>query len=130
MSGVNKAVMSWLAPWRSASDAKSRLDAALSSVAVVSRLCADVGSSRESSMRLAKPWPRAASSTATCQIIKVVGSSGRMKPVMYPISCLVWSDTATTLVAEKSRHHSSEEHTSELQSRFELVCRRLLEKTK
>src|SRR5438067_6396138 len=37
------------------------------------------------------------------------------------------SNTPTT---EKGRHFRSEEHTSELQSRFDLVCRLLLEKKK
>src|SRR5437868_7691275 len=32
--------------------------------------------------------------------------------------------------ADQPRHHRSEEHTSELQSRFDLVCRLLLEKKK
>src|SRR5437868_13350631 len=37
---------------------------------------------------------------------------------------------ATGLAPERIAEHRSEEHTSELQSRFDLVCRLLLEKKK
>src|SRR6266513_5561494 len=40
------------------------------------------------------------------------------------------SPTAPRAPASAGRHRRSEEHTSELQSRFDLVCRLLLEKKK
>src|SRR6266704_5007504 len=47
-------------------------------------------------------------------------------PICWP---LCWrSNTSSAASAAKRTAHRSEEHTSELQSRFELVCRLLLEK--
>src|SRR5699024_8867433 len=46
-------------------------------------------------------------------------------------TCFTWKNKAGgwTLQWFKVKHERSEEHTSELQSRFDLVCRLLLEKT-
>src|SRR5207249_5077099 len=44
--------------------------------------------------------------------------------------CLVFALVAVPLGAQPRRGGRSEEHTSELQSRFDLVCRLLLEKKK
>src|SRR5699024_12308308 len=42
----------------------------------------------------------------------------------------LWMTRPPHLLADKAEHCRSEEHTSELQSRFDLVCRLLLEKKK
>src|SRR6266513_6439761 len=48
-----------------------------------------------------------------------------------PISCTSkWRWLSVRLEASRVRANRSEEHTSELQSRFDLVCRLLLEKKK
>src|SRR5207249_11707241 len=47
-----------------------------------------------------------------------------------PVRLLQEIETRQELGAELVHHQRSEEHTSELQSRFDLVCRLLLEKKK
>src|SRR5699024_11999176 len=47
------------------------------------------------------------------------------------LSAVIWgSDARFSRIEETSNQTRSEEHTSELQSRFDLVCRLLLEKKK
>src|SRR5699024_12211349 len=51
----------------------------------------------------------------------------------HPDSCSIWAASKSTDspdVAAASSRSRSEEHTSELQSRFDLVCRLLLDKKK
>src|SRR5271167_5213076 len=47
-----------------------------------------------------------------------------------PIWPVYWNAAATSMPPERPSASRSEEHTSELQSRFDLVCRLLLEKKK
>src|SRR5699024_12193614 len=74
------------------------------------------------------PGQRAFPSTATCAPYTPRGSASTPLAVSpcttIPVTALIGSTTGTT-PPPKVR---SEEHTSELQSRFDLVCRLLLEK--
>src|SRR5699024_11728769 len=53
-------------------------------------------------------------------------ATSKFKPCFAASTCseIVWCTVVTTVIP----HTRSEEHTSELQSRFDLVCRLLLEK--
>src|SRR5947207_4149460 len=48
----------------------------------------------------------------------------------WPTACPVWAASAATFSSSAARSARSEEHTSELQSHSDLVCRLLLEKKK
>src|SRR5689334_23424551 len=50
--------------------------------------------------------------------------------VMCHVSCIKYYVMSFLCMTYISRHYRSEEHTSELQSQFHLVCRLLLEKKK
>src|SRR5699024_12755652 len=66
---------------------------------------------------------------ASAAAIKTFSSSGVIFPSLEPISAMIpaFSFVPSIPCSISSR---SEEHTSELQSRFDLVCRLLLEKKK
>src|SRR5699024_11416068 len=62
------------------------------------------------------------------EIVAIVGPSGCGKSTILNLICnLIKPDSGEIKINGKIR---SEEHTSELQSRFDLVCRLLLEKKK
>src|SRR5699024_11921622 len=69
--------------------------------------------------------PKAASEVSSAA--RVPAQTGLSKPKSYTI--FLWLRSDTTIPARiNERVSRSEEHTSELQSRFEIVCRLLLEK--
>src|SRR5699024_11579410 len=55
---------------------------------------------------------------------------GRTEPDRHPIGRMPFPSMTHRPIAETAFGRRSEEHTSELQSRFDLVCRLLLEKKK
>src|SRR5437868_11939281 len=63
-------------------------------------------------------------------LFRSAASAGRLqRPVAVPAAAVPLCDDYRESVAGRV-HSRSEEHTSELQSRFDLVCRLLLEKKK
>src|SRR5699024_12300400 len=62
--------------------------------------------------------------------VRRIGTAGSAEPHDPRIRSLHWRDLARQPRHTPFKTGRSEEHTSELQSRFELVCRLLLEKKK
>src|SRR5438874_6114370 len=75
------------------------------------------------SVKLQDPWQLFAAGVASYEILP-------MKAVEFVARTLPWFEIALGVVLIKPRQCRSEEHTSELQSRRDLVCRLLLEKKK
>src|SRR5699024_12205019 len=82
-----------------------------------------------------EPRPRAAKATASSVseyvMIEVTGPKASMSWTASAHGSSAWSTVAATYAppcSAASRSDRSEEHTSELQSRFDLACRHLLEK--
>src|SRR5207249_12294424 len=73
--------------------------------------------------------PRSTLFPYTTLFRSVLRRLGQMLPVwLDPLE--VWLDQKDQMTEDQRRRLRSEEHTSELQSRFDLVCRLLLEKKK
>src|SRR5699024_12242451 len=82
-------------------------------------------------LSLTRPSPRSTLFPYTTLFRSAAGFSVRMPPMRTLRSCAPASCTLSSSfvhAAPTIRKHRSEEHTSELQSRFDLVCRLLLEK--
>src|SRR2546430_7619783 len=61
---------------------------------------------------------------------RAAAAGGCTLPVDMPLNCLPATTTVAALEAKRKAADRSEEHTSELQSQSNLVCRLLLEKKK
>src|SRR6266704_6031072 len=91
---------------------------------LVSHLSSTDRGSHLSCGRSARWWPAAAASAFSTAVI---ASSRCPRTGSHPVN--LWLQTKSPSVHEgQPRQPRSEEHTSELQSRFDLVCRLLLEK--
>src|SRR5699024_12602496 len=83
--------------------------------------------------RCGEPVPRAVDDAATCELNVYTEALVNSRPVQMAWSCSArvccGGETISSCSCLNSLASSrSEEHTSELQSRFDLVCRLLLEK--
>src|SRR2546428_10176213 len=67
---------------------------------------------------------------STCTSIPTTSTMGRRPALTSMPSCGTSSGATLRRVMRRAPHERSEEHTSELQSRSDLVCRLLLEKKK
>src|SRR5699024_11987616 len=86
-------------------------------------------SSPSSSETYSKIWPWGTGVAPTCKVVTPLSSaSGPPASSLLPHAARTKAEAAAIPVRASRCVRRSEEHTSELQSRFDLVCRLLLEK--